>query len=121
MLTLAENTNGRAVVNTNGLAAGMLKITDDLSAHYLLGYYSSNTAADGRFRRIEVERSDPGRRLLRARRYLAPTEALLKAAAEAAFRPLTGPRGRPRTGAARTDSRRRQALIAAPPRQPGST
>ena len=91
LLTLAENTNGRAVVNTNGLVAGMLKITDELSAHYLLGYYSSNTAADGRFRRIEVKRKRSGEAVVARPGYLAPTEALLKAAAEAAARPLTGP------------------------------
>ena len=91
LLTLAENTNGRAVVNTNGLAAGMLKITDDLSAHYLLGYYSSNTAADGRFRRIEVKRKRSGEAVMARPGYLAPTEALLKGRGRGGFPTSRGP------------------------------
>jgi hypothetical protein len=34
LLTLAENTDGLAVVDTNDLAAGMKKIVDDVSAYY---------------------------------------------------------------------------------------
>ena len=73
MMTLAENTDGIAIVNTNDLAAGMKRIVDDVSAYYLLGYYSTNTTHDGRYRRIEVKAKTPGlqragaARLLRAK------------------------------------------------------
>jgi VWFA-related protein len=89
--TLAENTDGRAVVNTNDLVAGIRKVTDDLAAHYLLGYYSSNTAADGRFRRIEVKQKRSGETVSARRGYLAPTEEMLKAEANAAARAAAGP------------------------------
>jgi hypothetical protein len=56
---LAENTDGRAIVDTNGLQEGFRKISDELSAYYLLGYSSTNTNLDGRFHRIEVKVDRP--------------------------------------------------------------
>jgi VWFA-related protein len=54
LLTLADNTDGLAIVNTNDLTGGARKIADDLSAAYILGYYPTNTKADGGIRRITV-------------------------------------------------------------------
>jgi len=54
VLTLAENTDGIAVVNTNDLRAGLNRIVNDVSAYYLLGYYSTSPLADGRYRQIKV-------------------------------------------------------------------
>jgi hypothetical protein len=88
---LAENTDGRAVVNTNDLADGVRKISDDLSAFYLLGYYSSNTAADGRYRRIEVKMKTPGVKVSARPGYLAPTEEMRKAEEAARNKPVTAP------------------------------
>ena len=51
MRTLADNTDGIAVVNSNDLDRGMKRISDDLTSYYLLGYYSTNAKLDGRFRR----------------------------------------------------------------------
>jgi VWFA-related protein len=87
MLTLAHETGGSAIFNTNDLASGVRKIADDLSAFYLLGYYSTNTAADGKFRRIEVRVKAPGARVTARRGYLAPTAELLKAEAAALAAP----------------------------------
>lgn len=78
---LASNTDGRAVVNTNDLSGAVRKIADDLAAYYLLGYYTSNTAADGKYRRIEVKVKAPGVNVSARRGYLAPTEDMRKAAA----------------------------------------
>ncbi len=58
--TLAENTDGIAVVNSNNLDSGLKRISDDLTAYYLLGYYSSNTKLDGRFRSLKVRVTQPG-------------------------------------------------------------
>ena len=74
MLTLAENTDGIAIVNTNDLAAGMRRIVNDVSAYYLLGYYSTNTTHDGRFRRIEVKVKTPGLDVRARRGYFAPSD-----------------------------------------------
>jgi VWFA-related protein len=73
LLTLAENTDGFAVTNTNDLQSGVRKIAEDLSAFYLLGYYSTNAATDGRFRRIEVKVTGPRIDVSARRGYLAPT------------------------------------------------
>ena len=54
LLTLAHNTDGIAIVNTNDLTGGARRIAEDLSAAYILGYYPSNTKADGGLRRITV-------------------------------------------------------------------
>jgi VWFA-related protein len=51
---LAENTDGRAIVNRNDLAAGMKQITRDSSAYYLIGYNSSTAPSDGKFHEIKV-------------------------------------------------------------------
>jgi hypothetical protein len=85
---LAVGTDGQAIVNTNDLVSGVSKIADDLSAFYLLGYYTNNTDADGRFRRIEVKVKQPGIKVSARRGYLAPTAAMKKAEAAAAARPV---------------------------------
>jgi len=90
LLTLANNTDGVAVVNTNDLTGGAIRIGDDLSGSYVLGYYPINTKADGRIRRLTVRvkgLKDP----VRARReYRAPTEeevASMRAATAARANP----------------------------------
>lgn len=57
---LADNTDGRAIVNRNDLAAGMRQITRDSSAYYLIGYNSSQAPADGKFHEIRVRVKRPG-------------------------------------------------------------
>ncbi len=51
---LAENTDGRAIVNRNDLAIGMKQIIRDASGYYLLGYSSTQMPTDGRFHAIKV-------------------------------------------------------------------
>ena len=70
--TLAENTDGLAIVNTNDLGKGMRRIVDDVSAYYLLGYYSTNTRNDGRYRSIDVKMKPPGLVDARPARVLRP-------------------------------------------------
>ena len=60
MRTMAENTDGIAVVNSNDLDRGMKRISDDLTSYYLLGYYSTNSKVDGRFRSLKVKVKQPG-------------------------------------------------------------
>jgi VWFA-related protein len=79
--TLAENTDGIAIVNTNDLSAGLKRIVDDVSAYYLLGYYSTNTKFDGRIRNIQVRMKAPGLSVRARRSYVAPSEAALRAEA----------------------------------------
>jgi hypothetical protein len=56
---LADNTEGRGVFNSNDPGIGLRQIADDLSAYYLLGYSSTNTALDGKYRRIQVKVKRP--------------------------------------------------------------
>ncbi len=75
MLTLAVNTDGTAVVNTNDLRAGLRTVVDHLRSFYLLGYHSTNTKFDGLPRRITVTTTVPGVEVKARRSYRAPTEA----------------------------------------------
>ena len=75
--TLAEATDGLAVVNTNDLAGGARRIVNDLSTYYLLGYQSTNTKLDGRWRAITVRVKTPGVQVRARKGYRALTEAEL--------------------------------------------
>src|SRR4051812_377223 len=57
---LADQTDGRAIVNRNDLAVGMKQITRDSSAYYLIGYNSSQAPSDGKFHDIKVRVKRPG-------------------------------------------------------------
>jgi VWFA-related protein len=57
--TMADMTDGLAIVNAGSMDAGLRRMVDDLSSYYLLGYYSP-VKADGRFHRITVRVKRPG-------------------------------------------------------------
>jgi VWFA-related protein len=77
--TLAASTDGIAVVNTNDISRGLKRVVDDLSSYYLLGYYSTNTKLDGKFRSIAVRTKRPGVQIRARRGYLAASQASLSA------------------------------------------
>ena len=89
MANLASGTDGIAVMNSNDLDAGLRRIADDLSWYYLLGYYSTNSKLDGRFRRIAVRVKRPGVEIRARQGYRAPTESEVAAARTAAAPPAT--------------------------------
>ncbi len=68
--TLAEATDGLAVVDSNNLAAGFQRIVSDLSSYYLLGYYSTGKL-DGKFHSISVRVKRPGVQVRARRGFLA--------------------------------------------------
>jgi len=70
---LANNTDGFAVLNNNDIDKGLRRISDDLTSYYLLGYYSTNTKLDGRFRGIKVNVTRPGVNVRARRGYKAAT------------------------------------------------
>ncbi len=72
--TLAEETDGRAIVNRNDLDAGLKQVIRDSSAYYLLGYNTSNTTADGKFHEIKVRVRRPGVQVRARRGYWALTK-----------------------------------------------
>jgi VWFA-related protein len=81
---LADNTDAIAIVNTNAIEAAMQRIVNDLTSYYLVGYYSSNTKLDGRFREISVRVKRPGVRVRARRGYRGLTAEDLTTASSAA-------------------------------------
>jgi VWFA-related protein len=70
---LADNTDGRAIINRNDLAKGMQQIIRDSSGYYLLGYNSSQAPIDGRFHKIDVEVTRKGLEVRARKGYWAYT------------------------------------------------
>jgi VWFA-related protein len=54
LYALAKDTGGKAMFDSNDLALGIKQASDALSSYYEIGYYPTNTTADGRFRRIKI-------------------------------------------------------------------
>jgi VWFA-related protein len=78
---LAENTDGRAIVNRNDFAEAMKQIIRDSSAYYLIGYNSTQAPTDGKFHEIKVRVKGRSGLQVRARRgYWAYTDADVKKA-----------------------------------------
>lgn len=77
---LAEESDGRAIVNRNDLVAGMRQIMKDSSAYYLLGYTSTVRASDGKFHEIKVRVKRPGVQVRSRKGYWALTAADVKVA-----------------------------------------
>ncbi|TAK14863.1 MAG: VWA domain-containing protein, partial [Acidobacteria bacterium] len=79
LLQAAETTGGIAVVNTNKIESGLDRIAAQLEAYYVLGYYSTNQAFDGRYRQISVKLKVPGVQISARKGYTAPTKAEMAA------------------------------------------
>ncbi|MDP6579709.1 MAG: VWA domain-containing protein, partial [Vicinamibacterales bacterium] len=106
LYVLAEETDGRAIVNRNDVGPGLAQIVRDQSAYYLLGYTSSEAPIDGKFHEIKVRvnrpdvkiRARPGYYALteeNAARVLAPPKPEIPKAVDIALAKLAEPtRGR---------------------------
>jgi len=88
--SIAEETDGRAIVGRNDLAKGLQQALQDSTAYYLIGYTSAQAPIDGKFHQIKVQLSASARKRglqVRARRgYWAATPEDVKKAEKA-----TGP------------------------------
>lgn len=80
LLEAADQTGGVAVVRSNDLNAGLDKVNAQLEAYYVLGYYSTNSAFDGKYRKISVKLKVPGVKISARQGYVAPTAAEMAAA-----------------------------------------
>lgn len=56
--TMAADTGGKALLDSNDLAAGIVRAQESISSYYILGYYTGNETLDGRFRRIKISLND---------------------------------------------------------------
>jgi VWFA-related protein len=54
LYALAGDTGGKALLDYNDLAKGIVQAEQATSSYYILGYYTTNTALDGKFRRIKI-------------------------------------------------------------------
>jgi VWFA-related protein len=54
LATLAADTGGKALLDSNDLTMGITQAQRDINTYYILGYYSTNSALDGKYRRIKV-------------------------------------------------------------------
>jgi VWFA-related protein len=59
LYSLAADTGGKALLDTNDLARGITLAQRSISDYYVLSYYSTNSALDGRFRRIKISVNHP--------------------------------------------------------------
>ena len=79
--SLAADSGGFTVGNTNDLARGFKRIADETRVYYLVGYNPTNAARDGTFRKIQVKVRAKGAQV-RARKgyYAASAPATARAA-----------------------------------------
>jgi VWFA-related protein len=54
LYALASDTGGKALLDYNDLTKGIVEAERAVSSYYILGYYTTNTAPDGKFRRIKI-------------------------------------------------------------------
>jgi hypothetical protein len=54
LYSLAKDTGGRAMFDDNDLSRGIAQAARAVSSYYIIGYYSTHAANDGRFHRVRV-------------------------------------------------------------------
>ena len=59
LYSLAGDTGGKALFDTNDLTRGIVQAQHAISDYYVIGYYTTNAALDGRFRHIKVTVNAP--------------------------------------------------------------
>ncbi|HVO11712.1 MAG TPA: VWA domain-containing protein [Vicinamibacteria bacterium] len=80
-VSLAADTGGFTLRNSNDLASGLKRVSDESRAYYLLGYNPTNAAHDGSYRKIAVKVRNRRGLQVRARRgYYAPSDTRTAAA-----------------------------------------
>ena len=74
-VSVAEDSGGFAVRNTNDLGAGLDRLARESRSYYLLGYVPKDAKADGKFRKISVKVNRPGLSVRARKGYFAPDPA----------------------------------------------
>jgi VWFA-related protein len=54
LYALAKDTGGKAMFDSNDLSQGIVQAARAVSDYYVVGYYSTHTATDGKYRRIRI-------------------------------------------------------------------
>ena len=72
MYSLGGDTGGKALFDNNDLTRGIVQAQRAISDYYIVGYYTTNTAENGRFRRVKITvNSAPDAKLEYRRGYYA--------------------------------------------------
>jgi VWFA-related protein len=73
---MTEETGGRAISanNEKHLSEAFDQISEELRSQYTLGYYPTNPAHDGKFRKIKVDMTNHDLKVLARKGYYAPKE-----------------------------------------------
>jgi VWFA-related protein len=58
LFALAGDSGGKALLDNNDLTMGIVQAQQATQDYYILGYYTTNTAKNGRFRRIKISLTD---------------------------------------------------------------
>ncbi|MFZ0338654.1 MAG: VWA domain-containing protein, partial [Terracidiphilus sp.] len=54
LYALAGDTGGKAFLDNNDLSRGIVQAQESISDYYIIGYYTTNTDPNGKFRRIRI-------------------------------------------------------------------
>ena len=54
MFSLAADTGGKALFDNNDLGKGIVQAQRAISDYYIIGYYTTNTTQNGRFRKVKI-------------------------------------------------------------------
>jgi VWFA-related protein len=57
LYTLAADTGGKALLDSNDLSMGLQQAQKDVASYYIIGYYSTNDKLDGHYRKIKLTAS----------------------------------------------------------------
>jgi len=74
MSTLSTDTGGTAFFDSNDFAPAFAKVQNDTSANYAIGFHSSNSARDGKYRKLTIKIARPGIKLEYRPGYYAPAD-----------------------------------------------
>jgi VWFA-related protein len=55
LATLAADTGGKVFLDSNDLSLGIVQAQQEFRSYYIIGYYTSNTKEDGKYRKITVK------------------------------------------------------------------
>ena len=69
--SLAEDTSGFAIENSNDMRLPLRRVMEEVRAHYEVAYAPASTNYDGHFRTIEVRTTRPGLRIQNRKGYFA--------------------------------------------------
>ncbi len=74
MATLSSDTGGKAFFDSNDFAPAFAQVQRDNSEYYAVGFYSSNPARDGKYRKLTIKVNRPGIKIEYRPGYYAPAD-----------------------------------------------